>query len=86
MAGAAIAKQVGELAERGEDIDQAKPRNGSADEVVRQHGPDDRQRLDKVVAVPERRPRNQDQQESRFEQEGDKQQTSEQGSAFGLDR
>jgi hypothetical protein len=38
-----------------------------------------------VVPLPECRPRNQDEQKTRFEEEGDKQQASEQGGLpFGL--
>lgn len=40
-----------------------------------------------VVPLPERRPRNKDEQKTRFEKEGDEQQASEQsGLPFGLKR
>ena len=75
----ATAEGVRELREGGEQIDNAKTGDRAADVVVGQDVADRRKRLDKVVAVPEGRPWDEDQQQSRFQQEGDEQQTSEQG-------
>jgi hypothetical protein len=73
------AEHVGELPDGCQDVDQAKSGDGAADEVVRQEGPEQGQRFAEVVPVPERRPGNQDEQQSGFEEQGDKKETSEQG-------
>jgi hypothetical protein len=74
----AAAEDVGELAEGREQVDETKTRNGAANEVVRQQHAQRRHCLDKVVAVPEGGPRNQNEQKPSLEQQGDEQQTSEQ--------
>ena len=84
-----MAEHVGQFAKRGQEVDDAEPRHGAAHEVVGQKLAERGPCLDEVVAVPERRPRDQDQQQSRFEQERDEQQTSEQETyplACALDR
>lgn len=81
----AAAEHVGELAERREQVDDPEAGHRATDEIVREQRAEDRQRLDEVIAVPERRPGNQDQQQPGFEQQRDEQQTSEQGNLpFGL--
>ena len=83
--GGAPAEDVGKLAERGEKVDDAETGHRAANEVVRQQDPEGRHRLDKIIAIPERRPGDQDEQQPGFEQQGDEQQTSEQGDLpFGL--
>lgn len=83
--GGTPAEHIGQLAKSGEEIDDAQTGYRTADEVIRDDGPDCGERLHEVVAIPERRPGNQDQQEARFKQESDKQQTSEQAElSFGL--
>jgi hypothetical protein len=75
----ASAERIRELRHRGEQVDHAKSGDRAANVVVREQVADGRKRLHKVIAVPEGRPRDEDQQQSRFEQQGDEQQTSEQG-------
>jgi hypothetical protein len=74
----AAGEQVGQLGQRGKQIDHAKSRDRPPHEVVGDHRTEGRQDLDEVVAVPERRPRDQNEQQSRFEQERDEQEASEQ--------
>jgi hypothetical protein len=84
--GVAATEGVCELGQRREHVHETQSRHRPANEIVRQDIAHGRQRFDEVIAVPECRPRNQDQQEACFEQEGDEQQASEQSSPFGLDR
>ena len=80
------AEHVGELADGCQHVDQAKARDGAAHEVVREERPEERQGFAEVVAIPERRPGNQDEQQSGFEEQGDEKKTSEQGGLlFGLE-
>ena len=83
--GRSSAEHVGQLPQRGEQVHDTQTGDGAANEVIRDDRADGRDRFHEVVAIPERRPRNEDQQESRFEQEGDEQQASEQTKlSFGL--
>jgi hypothetical protein len=75
----APAEGIGELREGREQIHDTEARHGAPHVVVGQERADGRQRLDEVVSLPERRPRDENQQQSCFEQERDEQQTSEQG-------
>lgn len=77
-------EEIGKLGQRRPDIDETETGDGTARVVVLQPSPEDRRRLEKVVAFPEGRPRNQDQQQARFEQQGDENDPPEQGSASGL--
>jgi hypothetical protein len=81
----AAAKHVGEFAQRRQQVDNAEARHRAANEIVRQEGTERGHGLDKIIAVPERGPRNQDQKKPGFEEEGREQQTSEQSRLpFGL--
>jgi hypothetical protein len=75
---AAAAEQVGQLAQRGEQVDDAEARNSTAHEVVGQQGAQGRDGFDEVVPIPEGGPRNEDQQQPCLDEQGDDQQTSEQ--------
>lgn len=80
----APAKQIGELGQRCPHIDKTKTRDGAARVVVLQPFPEERRCLEEVVAFPESRPGNQNQQQARFEQQSDENDPPEQGSASGL--
>jgi hypothetical protein len=75
----ASGERVGKLREGGQQIDDAQSGHRAADVIVGQDVANGWQRLDKIVAIPEGGPWDEDQQQSCFEQEGDEQQTSEQG-------
>jgi hypothetical protein len=75
----ARAEHVGELTDGGKHVDQAESRNRAAHEVVREDQPQQRHGFAEIVPIPECRPGNQDEQESGFEEQGDKKKTSEQG-------
>jgi hypothetical protein len=64
-------EDVGKFRQAGEDVERAQTRNRAPDEVVGQQVAKARNRLDKVVAVPEGRPWNQDEQKSCFEKQSD---------------
>src|SRR6185503_20435509 len=55
------------------DVNHAQPGHCAAEEVVRDHRPQNGRQLRKVVAIPECRPRDDDQHEADFEKEGDQQ-------------
>lgn len=73
------AKEVNELAERGEHVHHAESRDSASHKRICEKGLQPRNRGGKVVALPERRPRDQNEQQTRFEQQGDEQQTPKQG-------
>jgi hypothetical protein len=73
-------EDVSQFGERSEDVDESKPGDGPADEVVGDQRAQARDGLGKIIPIPERRPGNQDEQKASLEQQGDKQQTSEQAS------
>ena len=75
----ARAHEIDELAERGQHIDQAKSRDRAAHERICQTGVQCRNGGGEVVALPERGPRDQDEQQTRFEEQGDKEQAPKQG-------
>lgn len=82
----ALHENFPQFAEGGEYVDDAQTGHGAPHEVVRQQGVQGGNGLAEVIPVPEGRPGNQDQEQARFEQEGDKQQTSEQSDLpFGLE-
>ena len=60
-----------QVREPGGQIDETEPGHGAADEVIGQERLQGRKRQRKVVAFPERRPRQDDQQEPDFEKERD---------------
>ena len=64
-------ERVCQLAQRGQHVHNPEAGHGTAHEVVGEHGAERGQGFNKVIAVPERGPRNQDQQQPRFEQERD---------------
>ena len=86
LPGVPVSEGIGQLAHRSNQVDDTESGHRAADVVVGEKLANRRQRLDEIVAIPERRPRDQDQQQSGFEQQCDEQQTSEQGDlAFGLE-
>lgn len=76
---AAAAKDVCQFAQCREQIDQTESRDRPAHEVVGEQGSNRGDGFDEVVAVPESRPGDENQQETCFEKQGDEQQTSKQG-------
>lgn len=79
LARSAGAQQVYELAECGDHIDEPESRNGAAHEGIGKKGVHPGNRVCEVVVVPERGPRDQDEQQTRLEEQGDEEQTSKQG-------
>jgi hypothetical protein len=80
------AEHVGQFADRGQNVYQSKPRHRPTHEVVRENRAEQGQGFAEVVPIPEGRPGDQDEQQSGFEQQGDKKKTSEQGGLlFGLE-
>ena len=75
----AATEHIRQFAHGGEHVDQAEARHRAAHEVVRQQRPEERQRFTEIVPVPEGGPWDQDEQQAGFEQEGDDEETSEQG-------
>jgi hypothetical protein len=71
VTGGRAAEDIGEFGEAGEDVDRAQSRHGAAHEVVGEQLPQSRDGLGEVIPVPERGPRNQNEQEACFEQQGD---------------
>ena len=85
-AGTARAEQVRQFTHGGEQVEESEPRHGAAHKVVREERSQCGYSFAEVVAVPESRPRNQDEQQAGFEQQRDKKKTSEQGGLlFGLE-
>ncbi len=75
-----------ELGEAGHEVDDAETADGAAHEVVREESAERRPRLREVVAFPERRPGQDDQQQPDLDEEGDTQQATEEQSAFPRSR
>jgi hypothetical protein len=81
---AAPAEDVGEFGERRQQIHHAKTRDCAADKVVGQQCANGGDRFDKIVAIPEGGPWDEDEQQACFQEQGDEKQTSEQsGLPFG---
>ena len=78
-------KQVRKLAKGRPDVQQAKAGDGAARVITPQQRAENRRELGEIIAIPERRPRDQHQEQPRFEEQRDEQQPSEQSSASGLD-
>ena len=80
------AEHIRELPNSGQDVHETESGYGAAHEVVREQGSEQGQGFAEVVPIPEGRPGNQDEQQSGFEEQGDKKETSEQGGLlFGLE-
>ena len=79
LRGPAGAKHVHELAERGQHIHHAESRDRASHKGICEHALQSGNHVSEVIALPERRPRDQDEQQTRFKEQGDKQQTSKQG-------
>jgi hypothetical protein len=77
-------KEVRELSKRRPDVHQSKTRYRAAGVVAGQQCGKCRRPFNEVVSLPESRPRNEYQEQSRFEEERDEKQPSEQGSASRL--
>jgi hypothetical protein len=85
LVGMAPQEDVGQLREGRVDVQQPQPRDRAADVVVRDRVAHERERLGKIVVVPERGPGNENQEQPHFEQQGHYQEPSEQESlASGL--
>jgi hypothetical protein len=66
------------LGEPGEQVQHAEPADRAADEVVRQQRLERRQRMREVVLLPERGPRQDDQEQPDFDEERDVEQAAQQ--------
>jgi hypothetical protein len=75
---AARPENISQFRQRSEDVDEAQPRHRAAHEIVGDQRAQAGDGLGKIIPIPERRPGNQDEQQACFEQQGDKQQASEQ--------
>ena len=79
------AKHVRQLSQGGPDVDETQAGDRAARVVAGQHGIQCRRPFHEVIAFPERRPWNQDEQQACFEQQGDEKEPPEQSSASSLD-
>ena len=81
---AAGSKQIGQFTKRRPDIDQPESGDGAARVVAGEQRRECPGPFDEVVSLPKGRPGNQHQEQTRFEEERDEKQPSEQGSASRL--
>ena len=80
----ACPKKIGQLSQCGPDVDQAKTRNGATRVITGHHSAQQPRPFKEIVAFPECRPRDEDQKQARFEQQGDEKKPPEQGLASRL--
>lgn len=73
VVGLAGAEGIRQLSQGGPHVDKAKSRHGAPCVVTRQEPPECARGLYEIVAIPELRPRHEDEQEARFEEQGDQQ-------------
>ena len=78
-------EHVCQLSQCGPDIDEPEAGDRTAHVVAGQQGFERRRPFREIVPLPERRPRDQYQQQACFEQQGDEEEPPEQRSASGLD-
>jgi hypothetical protein len=84
MIGLAAAEEISQLGQCRPYVDEAQAANRTARIVAGQQAAECRPCLNEVVAIPERRPRDQHQEQPRFEQKGDEEEPPEQRSASRL--
>jgi hypothetical protein len=74
----AAGKNHGEIGEPAKEVDESEAGHGASNEVASNDRPQRRPGAAKVVAVPERRPRKDDQQEPNLQKERDVDQAADQ--------
>jgi hypothetical protein len=74
----AASKNHGEIGEPAKEVDESEAGHGASNEVAGNDRPQRRPGAAKVVAVPERRPRKDDQQEPNLQKERDVDQAADQ--------